>query len=225
MPRGWLTPDSIPTGQTCRVLFLPDDEAFIAIVTGALNNLVEPWNFDQYGTLTPQQTADAFVEMFDKFCNKEGFCRVIGEIIPFAGSITPFPGKWLVCDGSDLLCASYPDLYAVVGTTYGSSGSGRFNLPDLRGRVPLMAGSGSGLSPRGLGDILGEETHQLSIGELASHNHTTGNSLLIGTQVPPPLDGLGPNPLPAFTGSEGGDQPHNNMQPSLAINYLIVALN
>lgn len=239
MPRGWLTDDAIPAGTTCRVLFIPDDEKWIAIVTGALNSLVESWNFQPDGVMAPQDMADAFVPMFDAFCHAEGFCRVIGEIVPFAGASSPFVGKWLLCDGSSLLRADYPDLFGLVGTAYGSTDGNHFNLPDLRGRVPIMAGTASGLTPRSLGDVIGEETHVLSTAELATHthvdsghNHSTGNSILIATATPPPLDVLGPNLLPAFTGSasaniqnEGSNTPHNNIQPSLAINFFIVALN
>ena len=104
MPRGWLTPNSVPASTTCRVLFIPDDEAWIAIVTGALNNLVEPFNFEQYGSLTPQQTADALVDMFDSFCHREGFCRVIGEIVAFAGSVRHFLASgWFVMG---LICST-----------------------------------------------------------------------------------------------------------------------
>jgi microcystin-dependent protein len=223
--RGWLTDDTIPTDTTCRVLLIPNSEAFIAIVTGALNSLVEEWNYESYGLLTPNEMADAFVPMFDGFCLGQGFCRMVGEIVPFAGSVSPFPTQWLLCNGDSLLRSDYSDLFSVVGTSYGSTDSSHFNLPDLSGRTPIMAGSGLGLTARALGDSFGEESHQLSVVELASHVHTAGNSLLIGTQIPPPLDGLGPNPLPAYTGSTGGDVAHNNMQPSLAISFFIVARN
>lgn len=148
---------------------------------------------------------------------------MIGEIIAYAGPTSPDP-KWLSCDGASLLRVDYPDLFNVVGTVYGAADSTHFNLPDMRGRVAVDAGSGPGLSTRAVGDVFGEETHTLSIGELASHVHGTGNSILIATATPPPFDVLGPNLLPAITGSTGNDDPHNNLQPSLVINYLIVAL-
>lgn len=219
----YLTPDTLPTATRCGVLIYPDSEEFAANLRGALELLTFAENFVQYGALTPQQTAEAYVPMFDLFCFGEGTCRVIGEIVTYAGSTSPDP-KWLPCDGSSLLRVDYPDLFTVLGVVYGAADASHFNLPDLRGRSGIGAGSGSGLSPRALGDSFGEETHTLTIGELASHVHGTGNSLLLGTSVPPPTDALGPNPLPAITGSTGNDDPHNNMQPSLAINYLIVAL-
>jgi len=219
----YLTPDSTPADTICRVLFIPNNSEFLANVTGALQLLTFAENFVQYGSLTPQETADAYVPMFDQFCFGQGVCRMIGEIITYAGDTSP-DAKWLLCDGSELLRVDYPDLFNVIGVTYGAADSAHFNIPDLRGRAPIGAGAGPGLSSRTTGDVLGEETHVLTIGELAAHVHGTGNSALIATATPPPVDVLGPNPFPAVTGSTGNDDPHNNMQPSLAINYLIVAL-
>jgi len=220
----YLTPNTLPADTICRVLFIPNNAEFLANVTGALQLLTFPINFVEYGALTPQQTADAYVPMFDAFCFNEGTCRVIGEIISYAGPTSPDP-KWLPCDGSSLLRVDYPDLFNVIGTVYGAADGTHFSLPDLRGRVSVGSGTGPGLSTRALGDSFGEETHTLTVGELAAHVHDTGNSAVLGTSAPPPLDALGPNPFPAVTGSTGNDDPHNNMQPSLAINYLIVALS
>jgi len=203
-------------------LFIPDEEQFLANVRGLLETFTFPGSFDPYGALTPQQTADAYVDMFDRFCFNEGTCRMIGEVVLYAGTSIPNPA-FLVCDGGSYLRSDYPDLFAAIGTVYGAVDASHFNVPDLRGRTPLGAGTGPGLSPRAVGDVLGEETHQLTVAELASHTHTTGNSIIDATATPPPLDVLGPNPIPANTGSTGGDAPHNNMQPSLVMNYYIVA--
>lgn len=220
---GFLTPNSIPARQTCRAVFFPDSLEWLAVVTGALNELAIPTQWEKYGTVTPEDAAAAFVPFFDMFCFNQGACRVIGEIIAYAGNTSPNP-NWLACDGSSLLRADYPDLFTVIGTAYGSVDGTHFNLPDLRGRAQIGIGTGSGLSPRALGDSLGEEQHTLTQAEMPSHSHSYGGTLLTSTVVPPPLDGLSPNPLPAATGNTGGDGAHNNMQPSLAINYLIVAI-
>jgi len=220
---GYLTADACPADSVCRALFIPNDEAFLAIVRGALEELTFSYNFDKYGTLEPEDMAACFQDMWDKFCFNEGICRMIGEIIAYAGPTSP-DARWLPCDGSSLLRADYPDLFTVIGTTYGAADGTHFNVPDLQGRAALGSGSGSGLTPRTVGDSGGEESHVLSVGELASHVHSTGNSAVLGTSAPPPFDALGPNPFPAVTGSTGNDDPHNNMQPFLAINYLIVAL-
>lgn len=219
---GYLTADTCPTESVCRALFIPNDEAFLAIVRGALEELTFSYNYDKYGTLTPSEMAACYLDMFDRFCFNEGICRVVGEVICYAGTTSPDP-RWLLCDGSSLARVDYPNLFAAIGTVYGAPDGAHFSLPDLQGRVAIGVGSGSGLAPRALGDSFGEETHTLTIGELAAHDHTTGNSAILGTSAPPPFDALGPNPFPAITGSTGNDDPHNNMQPSLALNYFIVA--
>jgi len=65
---GYLTPSEIPAETICRVLFIPDNEEFIAVVTGALNSLLDPNNWTAWGTLTPEESAAALVDMFDTFC-------------------------------------------------------------------------------------------------------------------------------------------------------------
>jgi microcystin-dependent protein len=220
---GYLTPDETPDTSMCRALFIPANEQYIAIVRGALQELTFPSSWTKFGLLTPDEAAANFMDMFDKFCFDEGICRMIGEVVTWAGVAAP-SDQWLECDGASYLRADFPDLFAVIGTTYGAADGTHFNVPDLRGRVTLGAGTGPGLSTYALGQTLGEETHQLTVTELASHNHSTGNSILLGTVTPPPLDALGPNPLPAFTGNTGGDTPHNNIQPSIALSFWIVAV-
>ena len=235
-PLGYLTPSSIPADTICRVLLIPNAEDWIAIVTGALNSLVLPDSWIPFGTLTPEQAAAALVDMFDKFCFQQGVCRVIGEIITWAGATSPDP-KWLVCDGSSLLRASYPDLFAVIGVTYGSADGTHFNIPDLQGRVGVGVGSGSGLSTYTLGGQGGEETHTLTTAETPAHSHVdTGHShtegiavpavgaAIVGVPIPAAIPGVGVTGIAAAAiANTGGGGSHNNIQPFLALNYLIVA--
>jgi len=233
----FLTPDTPEDGFICRRIRVPNSVEFLALVTGALLSLQEPFNWEEFGSLTPDQTVAYFESMIDDFSLPgDRTCRVVGEIIAYAGTISPDP-DWLLCEGQSVLRSDYPDLFTVIGTTYGSVDGTHFNLPDLQGRSIIGQGSGSGLTPRSVGDFGGEETHVLALSEIASHTHTdtghthtTGNSIILGTSAPPPLDALGPNPIPANTGSgsanltsEGGDGAHENMHPFLALVYLIVA--
>jgi len=234
----WLTPDSPGAGFICRPLFIPNGEDWLAIVTGALNELIYAYNFEPYGSQTVDQTAAAFMEMFDHFCyNDETGCRVIGEIIPFAGDTSPNP-NWLFCDGASLLRSDYPDLFTVIGVTYGAVDGSHFNIPNLVGRVGVGAGSTSGLSPHSLGDAFGDETITLGIGDIPSHTHSDlGHSHVEGSAAPTvgaaitgvPVPSAVPSPGVTGTGNAnlanaGGGGAHANVQPSLAINYLIVAL-
>ena len=162
-----------------------------------------------------------------------GAARIgIGEMKLFAG--TTIPSNWSACDGSTLLIATYPLLFAVVGTSFGGDGVTDFKLPDLRGRAPIGTGTGAGLTTRAIGDEIGAETHQLSEGELPSHNHP--NSTPIVGNNPPNQNDPDGYELSSFlftdefmnvktlvipSTSIGFDEPHNNMQPSLSINYII----
>lgn len=78
---------------------------------------------------------------------------------------------WLKCDGRSLSRTIYPDLFAIIGTTFGSTDGNSFNLPDCRGRVIGTIGQGTGLTNRTFGSTTGEESHTLTINEMPSHNH------------------------------------------------------
>lgn len=73
---------------------------------------------------------------------------------------------WLICDGRSFYSTDYPDLYTVIGNSFGG-GEGTFNIPDCRERVLGVIGAS-----RGMGEFDGEETHTMSISELVSHTHT-----------------------------------------------------
>lgn len=239
MPRNaWLTPDAPGAGFICRPLFIPNGLDWLSIVTGALNELIYDYNFEEYGTESIDDTVAAFRTMFDHFCFDDlSGCRMIGEIVVFAGSSAPV-ANWLACDGASYLRADYPNLFAVIGVTYGSVDGSHFNVPDLRGRVPVGVGAGSGLSTYTLGQTGGEEAHQLTTSELASHTHTDSGhahtyvpavasvgAAITGVPVPSAVPGVGITGTGnASISASGGDTAHNTLQPYLALNYFIVAV-
>ena len=93
-----------------------------------------------------------------------------GEIRMHGGSTAP--SGWVWCDGAEYSRSTYSVLFGVVGSTFGAgNGSTTFNVPDLRGRVPLGAGSAPGLTARTTGAKAGAESVPLTIGHLPSHNH------------------------------------------------------
>jgi microcystin-dependent protein len=161
----------------------------------------------------------------------------IGEIRMFGGNFPP--AGWMFCDGALLPIAENDALFTLLGTTYGGDGQSNFGLPDLRGRVPLHQGTGaSGTYIPGQNG--GAETVTLSTPQLPVHTHpglTTG----ITSSISPAGSVLGPVSAPASVvnpklyGSDnplvqmnaasitpvGGSQPHDNIQPSLGINFII----
>jgi microcystin-dependent protein len=94
----------------------------------------------------------------------------IGGIGMFAGNFEP--QSWKFCDGQLLSIAQNTALFSILGTTYGGDGETTLGLPDLRGRVPMHEGSGSGLTPRTLGQKGGDETETITVSQMPSHSHT-----------------------------------------------------
>ena len=154
---------------------------------------------------------------------------------PFLGEIRimsfAFPPKgWAVCNGQLLPINQNQALFALLGTTYGGDGRVTFALPDLQGRAPIHAGNG-----HAIGERAGEQTHTLSLAELASHTHparavsdkaTTptpnGNMLATskGLSVYAPPANL--TALSAYSiANAGGGQAHSNIQPFLTLSFCI----
>lgn len=146
---------------------------------------------------------------------------MIGMIIPFMTESPP--GNVLACDGSTYLRVDFPELFAVLDSIF-IVDSDHFTVPDLRGRTVIGAGDGSGLSSRAVGSNGGEEDHQLTEGELASHSHSV--ELTTGVPGVAPGEVAFDTTIPILTdstGSTGGDSPHNNMQPFYSLNYGVIA--
>mgnify|MGYP000036760366 CR=1 FL=1 len=157
----------------------------------------------------------------------------IGEIRMFGGNFAPL--NWSFCNG-DLIAISQNDtLFTLIGTTYGGDGQETFALPNLYGRIPIHQGQGPGLSSRIIGESSGTETVTLSPNQVPVHTHgflsdtnaaagltpqnsflATGNSDIYTTDTSTP-SAMNPG---AITIS-GGSQPHDNMMPFLAVNFII----
>lgn len=161
----------------------------------------------------------------------------LAQIMLFGGNFAP--RGWAFCDGQLLPISSNSALFSILGTTYGGDGRTTFALPDLRGRVPMHAGHGPGLSLRQIGQKTGVEDVTLTTAEIPQHHH----EIFVAPDAPnnarPDGDAIGaanifvnnntldPNTQPGLALNEGtissvgGSQSHENMQPTLCINYII----
>lgn len=156
---------------------------------------------------------------------------------PFLGEIRAFafgqvPRGWLLCNGAILPISTNQALFALLGNRYGGNGSTNFGLPDLRGRTPI--GYGGGVV---LGLIDGTENVTLTPSQMPQHTHQLLSSAAVATTNVPggnvmaeAANGLSAygaptNSFMAATAVDisGGSQPHQNMQPSLVINWCIAS--
>lgn len=159
----------------------------------------------------------------------------VGEIRMFAGNFAP--RGWAFCDGQLLAVSQNDALFSLLGTIYGGDGNTTFGLPDLRGRLPLHAGHGPGLSERRLGAKGGAEQVTLTGNQLPNHGHPLYASPDLADD-PAPADTipartnpanidiyneLGPTPTLSTqaVNPTGGNQAHTNLQPFLCVHFII----
>lgn len=159
---------------------------------------------------------------------------------PFLGEIRMAgfnfaPRGWAYCAGQLLAISQNDALYALVGTTYGGDGVNTFGMPDMRGRLPINQGTGPGLSTYVIGQKAGTESVTLTTSQIPIHSHTI-NAASGGARSGSPsttLLGSGEADVynndsastvamsPNAIAQSGGNQPHDNMQPYLCINFII----
>jgi microcystin-dependent protein len=156
----------------------------------------------------------------------------VGEIRIFAGNFAP--AGWMFCSGQLLPISENETLFNLIGTTYGGDGQSTFALPDLQSRVPIHFGNGFILAETG-----GVENVTLTVNQIAAHNHPllatasgqqlnpANNTVLAQPTSTQALTSIyGPVPTnttlhPTSLGQDGGSQPHDNWQPTLALNFII----
>ena len=152
----------------------------------------------------------------------------VGETRIFAGNFAP--AGWMFCEGQLLPISENETLFQLIGTTYGGDGESTFQLPDLRGRLPIHQGNGFILAEQG-----GAEEITLTVSQIASHTHPLLATTAVGTSPNPgnnilaaagnidlyretaantPMSNQGIGPV-------GGSQPHTNFQPYLCVDFII----
>jgi microcystin-dependent protein len=154
----------------------------------------------------------------------------VGEIRMFAGNFAP--AGWMLCQGQILPISENEVLFNLIGTTYGGDGQSTFALPDLSSRVPMHFGAGFVLAQTG-----GEESVTLTVSQIPSHTHVPSCVGAAGGSGSPNNARWAANSdtsINPYTGASdgttmnagsiaqaGGSQPHDNMIPFLAINFII----
>jgi microcystin-dependent protein len=146
----------------------------------------------------------------------------------FAGNFAP--AGWMFCEGQLLPISENETLFQLIGTTYGGDGQSTFQLPDLRGRVPIHQGNGFILAETG-----GAEEVTLTTQQLPLHNHAAVGAAVTGDQTSAngalPANSVTITPYlntppdaafnPAAIGPAGGSQPHTNFAPYLCVDFII----
>ncbi len=152
----------------------------------------------------------------------------------FAGNFAP--RGWAYCDGQLLAVSQNDALFSLLGTIYGGDGRTTFGLPDMRGRLPIHAGHGPGLSERRLGAKGGAENVTLTVNQMPNHGHPLEGTMTNATLPNPAGNRLGTNVvLQPFSATEpldenmastavsntGGSRSHTNIMPFLCVNFII----
>lgn len=163
----------------------------------------------------------------------------VGQIRMFAGNFAP--DGWSVCDGSSLPITGNETLYTLIGTTYGGDGRTNFNLPDLRGKLPLHIGKGpQTVTNYAIGQKVGADTVTINEANLPTHSHTLNATTVAANQTAPvglPLLGTAAHNFyelntavgfstvalntAALQSAPGGGSPHDNSMPTMPLNYII----
>jgi microcystin-dependent protein len=164
----------------------------------------------------------------------------VGEIRMFAGNFAP--AGWMLCAGQLLPISENEVLFQLIGTTYGGDGQETFGLPNLQSRVPIHMGTSAGITYQ-QGEAAGVEDVTLTTNQIPSHNHAVQVATSAGDRNTPAADTIVStegesvtNRAPVYAayanvnqiqlagqtvGSAGSSQPHSNIQPILAINFII----
>ena len=186
-------------------------------------------------TITPYVDVTAIMASVSKL-------TLIGTVIPYPSAVVP--ESWYACDGSALSKTEYPELYSVLGSTFGAETATEFYLPDLRGRTVIGTSSSHALASTG-----GAETQTLTVAQLPSHTHTvsgstesagahthTVNNAASGTKAAINIQNYGSGSTSGSVINSAGAHTHDitgtaeatgsgasipNMQPYSTLNYII----
>lgn len=211
----YLTPNTIPDETVCYSIRLPNEPYLIAAFMGAVSELFKVWNWEAFGEMTPQETANAMQPVYQSMAEVRGAC-MIGAILPFASST--LPANVLLCDGTSYDRVDYPELYSKLDSVF-ITGANTFVVPDLRGL--FIKGKGSD----NIGDTGGAASVTLGIADIPAHDHIfqqhTPAPVTIGAGAPVIV--YTPPDIPTLTSQTGGGGAHENRPPYMTLVYGIIA--
>lgn len=219
-------------GSTYATLLLtfPDVDWFRHAIMGAIDEMTNPLNWFENGDVGVSFATEESIRMLETYIFM-GFNPIpVGLIHPFASAT--IPAGYLLCDGTSILTADYPELFGVIGYSFGGSGSD-FLLPDLVDRT-VIGSSGT----FAFGDVGGTSEETLDVSQIPSHTHVdSGHTHTIPLVTSAPAQAgvgfIGDATVPILTNNTGsssannqntgGDGAHNNMQPFMSLTYMIYA--
>ena len=176
------------------------------------------------GTSNPTEKLEVAgnIKSNSRILDGTGFIMPVGSVLSFAGSIVP--NGWLECDGTDVSRTTVADLFSVILTTYGTGdGSTTFNLPNIKGKV-IVGYNASETEFDTIGETSGEKAHTLTVNEMPSHKHVFTKALGGSGSYPDAEKSPSNSSLQrpsGVIGNTGGDAAHNNLQPYIALKYII----
>ncbi len=153
--------------------------------------------------------------------------EAVGSMKFWAGTVENKPLNWLECGGQELLIADYPELFAVIGTTYGAPSQVSFRLPNTKGRVPVAYNvDDADFRPIGKTNNYNTKTHTLTTAEMPAHSHRVNGQ---DNNSPPNgsptelgnTENWSNSGAIRTTSSDGGGMAHNNLQPYMALPFII----
>lgn len=208
------TQDTPLSGRVSYMLSLPSALWYIAEVSDLLADMTFDYNWEQVGTVTVDEATQAAIAMYGSFQ------PMIGQIFPYLTAEPP--SNALACDGASYNREDYPSLYAVLDDAFVDDAD-TFHVPDLRGFTVIGASTTYPMGTTG-----GEATHVLTEAEMPTHHHAYDPVVVIDVD----LEDLG---LPQGNAAQivplvtentyaaGGDEPHNNLPPYVALKYCVIA--
>lgn len=212
-----------------------NNEGTFPYTTSGSNAIMAPNSIGTSGqgapheNMMPFQVINYIISLEQNFDDTPYICEIRPVAFNFA------PKGWAVCSGGLLAISQNTALFALIGTYYGGNGVSTFGLPNLVGQVPVGVGQGPGLTPRSLGETGGVESVTLTLSQLAAHSHIVNASSAGGNAFDPAnnvwsadsegatryASGAAAAMAQNAIGPAGGNSPHENRQPFVAINYAI----